>query len=348
MKSKPKSLIKDIFGSLFNNDKAIAAAKNNPLWITLIIFFLAIIIPIVPITVGYANSKGADVVKINSYGLEKTLPYVALKMEGNNEKLILNENKKLNFTTNDAIPVYTYTNEVTTYPELEVFFSAAESNDAKKAFIKEVSAYKHEIQPADTDAGVETKYVKASFVIYFNDIYSMQLYLPGTDSAIQGAGYAGDYKSFKAGDDLLKVLTTVEGAEIKCSTDAEIKETLSNATTAKAIYNNYKQFLNKTYGTTKKNSILYGSLIFLGIYTGLSLIMAFVMWLLTRGKNNPFNYISILTMFKIESWASLCPALIGVLLGFIMPGDITMKMLLFIAPLGLRAMFMMTKQFRPM
>ena len=354
MKERTKSLLKDSFGSLVSNDRAISAAKTSPIWLTIIIFLVAVLLPVIPITVYYGSQNGSSSISRYSYNLEKTIPDFALTFLKEDKGLVVEEDKTLNIGqeyTTDPTPVYTYKNDSTGREELRVFVSplTSKDKDAVKAYLTTIADFKEKVRDADPNVKNDKDvYSKPSALIFFKDIFAMQLYQPDTETA-RGA-ISGNYKAFKAGDDIVKMLVTVKDINIEKPEDAEdIKAILSNNHDyAKGVVKNFKTFLNKTYEEGKKRSTLFSTLIFSGIYLGLSLLMALIIWLLTRGKNNPFNYLTLLTTFKIESWASLCPAILGMILGLVIPVDMSLKMMMFIAPLGFRVMFLLTKQLRPM
>ena len=350
MKERTKDLLKDSFGSLVSNNRAISAAKTAPIWLTLIIFLLSVLLPVIPVTVFYANQKGSQFINANSFGLEKTIPWLTFNMQKENKGLVLNDMKEFTFENADSsTPDYIYVNKNTEQEELRVFFAGLKDIESQKAFIKEVAEYKVLLKEADEEAGTKATYYIPSFMVFFNNAFALQVYAPGTDVVMKGSSMSGDYKAFKPNENILEDFITVKDIEKnKPTTDNEIKALLADGSYCKGVFNNFKKFLDTTYTTAKNKGILFGTLIFAGVYLGMSLIMAFLIWVLTRGKNNPFNYMSFLTTFKIESWIALCPALIGLAFGFILGKDITIMMLCFIAPLGLRSMVLMTKQLRPM
>lgn len=352
MKERTKELLKDSFGSLISNDRAISAAKTAPIWLTLIIFLFSVLLPVVPVTVFYAKQNGSNVVASNNNGLEKTVPAFVLTMQKESKGLVLNENREFTFEGEDPNhPDYVYTNKNTEQEELRVFFCKYTDVKEQKSYVEEISKYKVEITPAHTGEDgkeIAATYYVPTFMVFFNNAYAMQIYAPGTDKVSANNAISGDYKAFKPNENILEDLITVKDIEkTKPTTDNEIKVILADGKYCEGVFKNFKKFLDTTYTTSKNKGILFGTLIFAGVYLGLSLIMAFLIWVLTRGKNNPYNYMSFLTTFKIESWLALCPAILGLAFGFILGRDITIMMLCFIAPLGLRSMVTMTKQLRP-
>ena len=348
MKERSKDLLKNSFGSLISNDRALAAAKTAPLWLTILMFFLAVLVPVIPITTYYASQNGSTIVKANSYGLKTTFAQFALEMYKDDKSLVIGEDKLLKFDDASDDPIYTCTNELTNLIELRVYKTSRDTKAAKNPLLKELSEFKQLVKEANEEEKTDAVYSKPSFMVFFKDAYFLRIVKPGTETAV--AELSGDYKQFKADTDLFKFFVEIKDRVVtKPGNAAEIKNMLATDKEVEdGIFNNYKSFLNKTYQTGKNKNVLFGTLIFAGIYLGLSLLMAFIIWLLTRGKNNPFNYLSLLATFKIESWVAIAPALIGLILGLVLPVQFSIKMMFFIAPLGFRVMFLLTKQLRPM
>ena len=340
MKKSNRLTVSDAFGSLFSNDKAIACSKVSPLWLTIILFFVAVIIPIVPLAVSAANSYGSAFIGNNSYGFEKTMPKIALEMAKDDIKfLTVNEDHELSITNDDAVASYKHVNSTTGHTEMEVFFSAAKESKSKSAFINSVADHKYVLN----DDGENTTYYHSSYTVFFNNSIYCCIYEPNSTNIITASSY-GDYKSFKPGTNLVELLTTVEGQKLAPTSDAQILDLLADNKVNNGVFNNWKTVFNKAYETSKVRNVWLGSLLYLGIYTGMSLIMALLIWIMTRGKNNPFSYLSLLACFKIESWASVCPGLIALVLGFFLTQYAVM---LFIMTLGMRVMWIAMRQLRP-
>ena len=111
------------------------------------------------------------------------------------------------------------------------------------------------------------------------------------------------------------------------------------------VYKNYKKFLDKSYETLKIRNTWASSGIYLGIFFGLNVIMGFLMWLLTRGKNNPNNYYTPWLTEKVQARLALAPALITLIVGFFLTSQ---TMLIYIITIGMRVMWTSMKELRPL
>ena len=81
MKARTKEIIRDGFGSLVSNASALRGAKAGPLWLTIVMFFLALILPILPIFVSQATTNGSSFLRSYSYGLERYVTSIAMDLK---------------------------------------------------------------------------------------------------------------------------------------------------------------------------------------------------------------------------------------------------------------------------
>ena len=84
--------------------------------------------------------------------------------------------------------------------------------------------------------------------------------------------------------------------------------------------------------------------IYCGVNGGIMIIMAFIIFAMTRGKNNPNRSIKLLQCFSIAFWFAITPALISITLGFAIP---QFGAMLFLITYSFRIMFLSMKYLRP-
>ena len=72
--------------------------------------------------------------------------------------------------------------------------------------------------------------------------------------------------------------------------------------------------------------------------------MGLMMFLLTRGKNNPNRGLTFFITCKIDAWITFTPALLGMILGFIWNAAAGLG---FIVLIGLRTMWLSMRQLSP-
>lgn len=358
MKASTKENLGNIFGSLFSNQRAINGAKRNPWWAALIMFVLAIILPVIPLTVTVANSYGSAFLANNTYGYESQITEVSLDLYVNGYKFEITDYNHLTATKdgvelnsptyNDTVPISKVTNTVTNEIDFEVYFSyrTFAGNSGIKSLVDELLKVRYQqnttIQaPAGTENSEDATYYRPSFIILFTE--GSYEYVAKGKTYEMASQQSGDWKNTSVGTNLLESVLTVEGYNLPTNIDE--KETLlRNGAYISGVLNNWKVIYNEAYIATKNNSLLFQSLLFLGIYALLVLFMGLMIFLLTRGKKNPFNYLNIWVCEKIAMWASLCPGILAMILGFMLANYAVM---FFIILVGVRTMWLTMKQLRP-
>lgn len=111
-----------------------------------------------------------------------------------------------------------------------------------------------------------------------------------------------------------------------------------------AVYLNIGVLFDEVLETYKWNAFRNNSLIYLGVFAGVELLMGTLVFVLTRGKKNIFNYFNFLTCQKISWYACFTPAVIGLLAGFLFNNQ---SLMIFIMASGIRIMWLSMKQLRP-
>ena len=198
-----------------------------------------------------------------------------------------------------------------------------------------------------------------SYIVLFKDSFNV-VCCYGEKAVAGSTNGAADYKKVSANANCLETLLTVKdknGNDIAptdekvidgTATEEEIEQDIANKMANENFYNgvlaNFKKFLNKSYLASKAKTTAVTCLFSLAVFAGLSLIMGFLMWVMTRGKNNPNNYFSLWLCLKLEARLALAPALITLLLGFLL---VSYAQMIFILTLGMRVMWISMKELRP-
>ena len=348
MKDRTKEIIKDGFGSLINNAAAIRGAKAGPFWLTLVMFILSVLIPVVPMLVSQANTNGSSFLSKYSYGLERYVTSVAMDLKNNKlaefsiddeHMLTVKENgTEVSFSEYGSAKEYiAYKDANTNQYNFVVYLSDATTDKEKTDVNKLISATYYANGTIDVSTDVENVYRPSYMILFKNGVYVV-VYGNNSTKAL-ASSFSGDFKTLAVANDYLDQLLTVKDKE----GDA-VEQSLINDDYINGVYKNYKKFLDKSYETLKVKNTWVTSAIYLGIFFGLSLIMGFLMWLLTRGKNNPNNYYTPWLTMKIQGRLGLAPALITLVAGFFLTSYAPM---IFIMTIGLRVMWVSMKELRP-
>ena len=340
MNPKTKKFLSNFFFGLFSNDHAIEGSKSNPWWVALIILLVSIIIPVIPITVSASRAYGASFLDSYTYRFDQNIATVTKKMILEGKEFTINENHLLAYNgtiTDDSQPVATHVNTSTNQYELMVYYTNKPKNEMS-AYIQSIDNIKYIINTTSVSTSEENiRYAPSYVVLYQEGIYTR---LNKEDSIEVGPGaftnYTTDWNNFEVGYQLLKG-SLPEG---KTATQVD----LNNSKDVSSIFNNWKEYYNKVFITQKNYNTLMSSLLFLGIYFALAIVMGLLVFLLTRGKNNMFNYLKFMDCQKIVAWATLSPAILAMIVGFIFANFAQMA---FIILMGLRIMWISMKQLRP-
>lgn len=347
MKPKAKKFLSNFFFGLISNDHAIEGSKSNPWWVALIIALFATVLPVIPITVSQAKTYGASFLSSNTYRFDQNISDATVQLLKDNKEFKV-ENKQLTYysdnaavvtnETTDVTPIYQHLNSSTKQLELTIYYTQREKKVLSN-FITEISSKVYKVNSTDVpEEGYEGgKYSPSFVVLSAGGIYTR---INQDDSVNVGSGtytaFSSDWKHFKEGFALLSNALPAE--KTKDQVDLTKSEDVS------AIFNNWKTYYNKAYITQKTYNTWMTSLLFWGIYVGLVFVLGVLVFLLTRGKNNMFNYLKFFDTQKIVWWASLSPAILGMILGFIFPNFAQM---MFIILIGMRVMWISMKQLRP-
>jgi len=108
-------------------------------------------------------------------------------------------------------------------------------------------------------------------------------------------------------------------------------------------YNNWKPFFNKAYLNVRWSSSWKSIGIMLGVDAGVLIFMGLMVFILTRGKNNPFRIYTFWDSQKIAYYASFTPSLLALGFGFLLTN---MAMMFYILVLGIRVMWLSMRTLR--
>lgn len=143
-------------------------------------------------------------------------------------------------------------------------------------------------------------------------------------------GIYGDYANLsETHKDLSSLMVTSESTRL-----ANVSSTLTN----------YKGMVDEIYITTRKTVTWTQTGIIAAVNAGIVLLMGLVVFLLTRGKNNPNRGIKFQQCFNIAYWSTATPALIALILGFWLS---QYQVMLFVMTFGFRIMWLSMKTLSP-
>ncbi len=369
MKATTKRTLSNLGLSLFSNERAIEGAKTAPWWIAVILFVIGTFLPVIPIMVNQGKTYGAEYVSGYVYGYDQQLTKTFIDMDANGYRLEVKNHELLaykgedllqktatlddNSVPKDLTPIGTYNITTTTDDgtfktrKLNVFYSDRSYNNKKVDgdytivnLIKKIEATQYVMnQPEVTvytnqeEFSGTSKYVPSYLLLYKTGLYS-SIY-KNDSTAKAAATYSGnDWKKFADTENFLGDIINIEG----------MTKDIRNADYISSVMANWKKVANKAYENQKVMTFWAVSGIFYGIFFGLTIFMGLMMFLLTRGKNNPNRGLRFDTCEWIAGWICVSPALLAMIVGFIFTAA---QQIAFIVLIGLRTMWLSMRQLNP-
>lgn len=364
MDPKTKFVLVSAGKGIISNQSCIDGSKEGPWWVAAIFFVFSVMVPLIPGLVKNSKVNGGDFISSYNYGLDNSLSKVAYSMtmlheDFKVEKDLLhyyqNDEQKdeLLFETPDAdyIAAGNQTREIvnpsTNQYELRIFVWEGLSTQRLSNYVNKVASQKYVIgtttlKTAEDPKG--TKYYTPNLLVLTHRTFAVALYKSNSTSQVQ-TSYGGL--------DWTNTSTKVGIIERLCK--AAINDgAFEDGITLSAFVNTYhakvlKQFrgiCNEAYLNQKKRTVWGNFGIYAGIYAGIILFLGLMLFVLTRGKANPFRYLNIWHCQKIAWWAAFTPAILGMILAFVFSGNMIGQMA-FILLISLRVMWLSMKQLRP-
>ena len=343
MKEKTKTFLSNFFGGLVSNQRAMDGAKTNPWWVAVIIGIFGVVLPVLPITISQAKTHGYDFLAANKYNFDQNIASLTVEMLNNGEEFVVDDNHLLQYQANpelpargDLEPIASKVSASDNQYELMIYYMTGEKSDLT-GFIESVDSKLYKVGTTNVAVTEDVKYAPSYVILFKDGIYTRLNKYASTEAGKNTyTNFNTNWKEFEPGHKLLaSTLGDLKLAEINPNTDANVKN---------VIYKNWEDVYNKAFLSQKRYNTWVTSAIFFGIYLALLIIMGLLLFLLTRGKNNMFNYLKFMDTEKMAWWSSLAPGILAMIVGFIFSNFAQMA---FIVLLGLRTMWIAMKQLRP-
>ena len=339
--------LKLIFQSLFSN-APIMEAKNQPWYIALIIFVVSILLATFPTYTQINNREGSNFLSGNTYSIENALVLFSETLEEGNVDLVVTNRDEADVTiaeldnqgtawesvftqtlaAHPTFPFFQYT--VNNQVRLRVFYQNENSDEVTGAFANALLA----LPIGDDNIG--------SFLLLGNAAVYMYVYNPAALTANTATGegfttaFSGTYDAIPVGTNLGNfVLTDVDGNTINTS-DLVLYTRL--------VFNNWLNFFDQSFAYNKSQFLLIETGLTFVVNAIMALLMSLVIFIMTRGKNNPNKHFKFSDTMKIGAWALLSPALVTIIAGALFPEFAGTAFVLFV---GLRLMWLSSRYLRP-
>lgn len=363
MKAKTRENVINGFKSLYSNDAVMETAKNTPWWLAVIIAVVATFIPVIPITVSAANQYGASFLAKYTENIETYLAQMGSVLHADNKEFTVKndrlyyyddglEQKQEDLGANVLVYSYEATREGKTQIDFQLFYTFASNVKKEEVNISTIIADYIENDELSYAVGTTTQkkdipaeeqdskeYYFPTYILLSK--YGMHAVIkrPNSTENYSTMSAFGDWKHTAEGTKLIENSLTVLDSE-----GLAIPFSLTDTDYTRGVLNNWKVYFNESYITTRDLNVTYSLLIYYGIYLLMVIFMGLMVFLLTRGKRNIFNYLKFGVCLKMSAWSTISPAVLALILGFILPSYAIMY---FIILLGIRVMWMSMKQLRP-
>jgi len=343
-----------IMKSLINNDACIEGGRTKRWFFAIIFAVLSLVLAVLPIMVTSLQAQGSDFTAGNYlYNYDNAIVAFSDSLADNNLSMVVSEDANGRFLavdksqweaayTANAYKQYVHLNNDSKV-DFEVYYTEAVGQEFVDYYTL-VSQNKSPIDGSWREAADTAR--STSYLIFGRERMVGQLFQPGNTTALSGV--SGDYLKLDLGFDF-KSLATVEidGVTYVTSHDDKFSEPngfLSIDAYRRQIQNKWNDVYDAVYYNTKMVTARDSTLIMLGVDALLIFFMGLMIFILTRGKRNPFRIYTFWETQKIAYWASFTPSLLALIFGFIFTEYAVM---IFVMLIGVRIMWMSMKSLKP-
>ena len=307
--------------SLVSNNTCIDGGRKKPWYVAIIIFLLSIILSVIPSTVIELQKHGdKNFDSTTFYAAEATTLFaedLSKGTFGEGQFLVEKIGKESHLIVKG---------DVSAYYEFEV--SGQKLGYAFQYCVNDASLNKY-IQAFSTGTNGNDG-ANVSFFLFSPDKVYISLLDPSNPSLAKRVLTLSCINAYKKVGEEDIVKSFVKGE--------------NQTETVNKTWANWKVLIKNFYNQTRLRSAGIQLAICSAINAAVVLIMGFMVWVLTRGKNNPYRLFTVWQCFATAFWATTTPALLTVGLGFLIKNFASMMFPLLI---GVRVMWLSMKSLRP-
>jgi len=318
------------FKTLISNDRVMECGLQKKWYWTIILFVFTILVACIPQVVNASQTNGSNNLFVSSVSGDAY--YIGLEeyRTSTDAPDLTFENNIANSTKGQSTnPFFTYEYKsqtslnTKTYKSLMMFYIGD----------MDFNSTLETIQNNFIGDDLTNPTYKSSYIVFGREWFSAAIYKLGNTKV--SSTYGGDYKTLRETFTTAKSFKTILGLD----SDSDTTTTLNTQTLM-----NFKDFLHDGFISTRTNMTWVWFGMTCAINGGLMLLMGLVVFLMTRGKNNPNRKITFLQSYGISTWSSTSPAILSLILGFIIP---SYAIMFFVITYGFRVMWMSMRQLRP-
>lgn len=325
--------VKFIFSSLFKNDTVINESKKRPWWLAIIIVMISCIVALIPSITTVLNYNGSDIItRTDNHNLDyslKTFTYEYLRKDSANP---------------DKLEMYIDQNGVLQANSEKVYeIKFGEDISLLVSYVKDADKLTQRIDTLKTSYPVATSEGQKSAI--YNMLLLTQsnlyLYVYAKDASCTYT-QTNNMRTVETSDDPIAIVT---GSFEKISDSLTnfnnyYDSTLPSSEAYDKAYEKWINFFDESYKTVKESAALTSAGVYLLLDLGIIIIMSLTVFFLSRTKSSVRKF-GFFESLKMILFASLSPALLSLILGFLIPSMQTMSFVLFfglrITWLGMKA-----------
>lgn len=371
MNPKVKFTLVNSFKGLISNQAVIDGSRGSAWWVAAIFFAFSAILPLIPTFAQLNKMNGASFISNLNYGLDEQLAHFAFKQKlaGHEFKVeggrlhyyedydfdthVGKKDDEKGFKTPDENYFdnreyeFAIVNTVTNQFDAKFYFWTDKNLSAN---VERITKQTYLINGNNESDGqkIPTPEMK-DIVVYLPNIIiftpttmAVALYKDNTATTAGTTNGGLDWLNSRTDIGLVERLLGKEVANVTATSD---ENKFVNEHKGEVI-SVFRDVCTETYLNQKSKTKWTNTGIYFGIYGGVIIFLGLMVFILTRGKNNPYKFLNIWECQKISWWGAASPAIIGTILSLIFSGNAIGQMA-FILVVSLRIMWLSMKQLRP-
>ncbi len=351
--------LKLILKSIINNNACVEGGRTTPWYISIIMLVFSLVILLIPPLVNSLKTSGEDFVKTNTYNYETgALRFVETLNDNDLKMTVVNPEKGKYYlevtkgeksgeeawnevfynVNSNGKHCYTHFGEDNKI-DFQAFYYDKKIDGEKSTFlsnyISENITTEHYVNTADGKSISVDR--NTTFILFCKD--TVVSYVYNASGTRQSTYFHGDYKNLKADF----TFNSLNGD--KKSTDTPTMDAQEFKDYREGFWKAIKtDFFKPSYKSAKVKAVWTNLLVTLGINVGIVFFMGLMLFILTRGKANPYRVYSFWDTQKMVYWATPTMAILAMIVGFIFS---QFAQLAFPLLIGVRIMWMSMKSLNP-
>ncbi len=373
VKREPDMRKRAYLAMLFNNRAAFDGGRREPWWVAVLFFIASIVIALVPAMVQVGKTKGSDIFKGALYHTDVALTkFVETLEEKDADLTVVTENDENIFkaspefitmvatntfaltdgATNEVVPYYSFIQKRTIYTRGEneevitqevdfEYLRVYYTGDIQSSFLLDGKVYTGDtflalkllaLSEEDAVGNVTSHLIVGRKNLYTRIYNPTAINKPGTPAL----SYEGRTSSLPVG---MNIRDFGKVSKVGIRLDA------SDADYIDKVVENFGHMQDLGYKEVKVRTFWFQTGIYAVIFAIIGLVMGLIIFISTRGKMNPNRDVKFGEALKIGAWLLPAPALITLVLGFILPAQYFQ--MIFIMTLGMRSVWLTMRTLNP-